>query len=101
MRGRIRLSNNSDDVVYYKEHKVKAARFCFDHKYVFICIQNRCVVQNLYIALLCSLEVQHMFIIVVVKDLLLPPEAALRALLSLDLPGLPGVPPDLRGQVRL
>ena len=51
--------------------------------------------------LLCSLEVQHMFIIVVVKDLLLPPEAALCTLLSLDLPGLPGVPPDLRGQVRL
>ena len=43
----------------------------------------------------CSLKVQHMFIIVVVKDLLLPSKPAL-CVLVLDTSGLV---PDLRGQV--
>ena len=44
---------------------------------------------------LCSLEVQHMLIIVVVKDLLLPSEATLGRLMSLVLRP-PVVSPDLR-----
>ena len=49
---------------------------------------------------LCSLEVQHMLIIVIVKDLLLPFKATLGPLMSLVLRP-PVVPPDLGGKVRL